>query len=298
MKKILVLCFMLMLFAMPLSMVANCEEGINDSFNIPPAEVEPFKFKDDDMVVKYYSGAAVYEFAAGKTIDEIVKSDALTPVYIVVSDGNLDCRYKDSEGGIVTLPISCLARSYYSKMCVYIQNHTEFFDGDVKVEKTYIFSEMWGFSVYFVTDKGDFVMYKPTLTAEEIYLMPEKVYRTCAERMTEYLNIPEDNKCPDYTYFADIGEYLIYPEVLPPITEDEVLPQTTPAPTEDPKVTDTPFGDLPETVPTPEPDNTEPHDTHDAAKPEVEFFTVVICSVLASSVFTLAIVAFVMKLRR
>ncbi|MBE6544304.1 MAG: hypothetical protein E7675_07875 [Ruminococcaceae bacterium] len=247
-----------------------------DAFRIDDSEAAQYKFKFDDTAVKMYSGIFCYDFANGTDVYDIVKSSADKGAYIISSDSMIEIRYKEN-GSVVTAPISCLARSCLSQICVLAQNHGDYFDGETKVINTYIFHEMWGFSIYFVTNKGNFVMYKASIVSETIYLIPEDVYRHCAESMVGFINSTEDGTCPDYSYFADLSQYQIYPEKFP-----EIIPtpegDPTPLPPQDSESTATAS---PETLPPKTPVRTESLDNSNDSSSDsatVSVFPIIIAS--------------------
>ena len=198
-----------------------------DAFNINEEEALEYKFKAEDTAYKMYTGVYCEAFAKGYSVYEIVNASQEDTAYIVSSDNMIQIRYKKGDE-VISAPISCLARACLSQICVMACDHGVLFDADTKVINTYIFHEMWGLSFYFVTDKGDFVLYKDSIVSETIYLMPESVYRECAGLMTDIVKTTEDGVCPSYSSFMDLTEYQIYPEPLPtdfpiddPLTDEE-----------------------------------------------------------------------------
>ena len=213
-----------------------------DAFNVNDSEASEYKFKPADTAVKMYSGIFCYDFANGRDIYDIVRTSEDKTAYLISSDNMIEIRYKDKDQ-VHTAPISCLARSCLSQICVLAKNHGTYFDADVEVINTYIFHEMWGFSIYFVTNKGNFVMYKDSVVSEVIYLIPDEVYRECASGMVNFIRSTEGGACPSYGLFAELSDYQIYPEKFPEIiptpeqtlkeeentkTEDTVSPETHP----------------------------------------------------------------------
>ena len=255
-KTICSLMILAFLFSLALPLYGGEEY---DAFHVDEEHALEYKFKPDDSAVMIYSGMYFTEFARGTEVYDIIKNSSDDVAYLVTSDNLIQIRYK-AEGEVKTAPISCLARACLSQICVMAKSHGRIFDSDTEVINTYIFHEMWGFSIYFVTNKGDFVLYKDSIVTEEIYLLPENVYRECAGSMVDFMKSTEGGSCPGYTYFADLTEYQIYPEPTPdftdlPVTEDcDTCPATqeTPTPeTEDLKKTEEPIT-TPESVQTTE----------------------------------------------
>lgn len=231
-----------------------------DSFNVDDKEADLYKFKYDDSAIKMFSGIFCYEFAEGKDIYDIVNSSGDKTAYLITSDNKIEIRYLEN-GTAITAPISCLARACLSQICVLAKSHGEYFESDVEVINTYIFHEMWGFSIYLITNKGNYVMYKDSIVSEEIYLIPEEVYRECAGYMVSFIKSTEGGTCPGYTYFAELSEYQIYPEKMPDITN---LPDSSPDTVPPSTVTITPENTIispetntPENTPVPDDTTTE-----------------------------------------
>lgn len=272
-----------------------------DAFHINDEEASEYKFKYDDTAVKMYSGIFCYDFAQGRDIYDIVKSSEDKTAYIVSSDNMIEIRYK-TNGQTITAPISCLARSCLSQICVLAQTHGTYFDADVEVINTYIFHEMWGLSIYFVTNKGDFVMYKESIVSEVIYLIPEEIYRECAVGMVNFIRSTEGGSCPGYTYFAELSEYQIYPEKFPEITP-EPTPEINPTPETEP-VTEHGVDDeddtmiLPETTPqkTPEAAGTENVVDKDNSDAKVPVVPILIISAIPTVI--LAVIVIILLKRR
>ena len=247
MKKIICI---LMIFALSILFILPTFGGEKyDAFHIDEEKALEYKFKPEDVAVMIYSGIYFTEFANGVDVYDIVNSNIQDVAYLVTSDNLIQIRYKN-EGEVKTAPISCLARACLSQACVMAKNYGRIFDSEIEVINTFIFHEMWGLSFYFVTNKGNFVMYKDSIVTEEIYLMPESVYRECARGMVDFMKSTEGGTCPGQSFFTDLSEYQIYPERMPditdiPETEDGgfcPVTQATPTPeTEDLKKTEQPI---------------------------------------------------------
>lgn len=221
-KRVIPLMVVIMLF----SGIVSFGQEQYDAFHVDESEAQEYKIKEDDTAYKIFSGVYPELFAKGLDIYEIVSRAQEDTAYLVESDKLMQIRYKSSSE-VLTASISCLARSCLSQICVMAQDHGLLFESNTRVINTYIFHEMWGLSVYFVTDKGNYVMYKESIVSEPIYLMPDSVYRECAAGMVNFISSTEGGTCPSYAYFADISEYQIYPERDPiPPTEEEDMPKT------------------------------------------------------------------------
>ena len=234
MKTLSKIAIFLLCFALCASVGVFSREEF-DAFRIDDEEASLYKFKYDDSAIKMFSGIFCYDFAEGKDVYDIVQASKDKTAYIITSDNKIEIRYLEN-GNAVTAPISCLARACLSQVCVLAQNHGEYFEEGVEVINTYIFHEMWGFSIYMVTNKGSFVMYKDSIISEEIYLLPNEVYREYTKHMVSFIKSTEGGTCPGYSYFGDLSEYQIYPEKMPDITLlpdsfPETLPQTPPVTT-------------------------------------------------------------------
>lgn len=192
-KFFIVICLMLLAAVIPMTAMAA-----EDSVTIDDTTREILSVPEDETVIRVYNSQFVYYLAHGKTIDEVLYANAAIwdTVYVWSSDGETQCK-SIAEGQAETPSESeSHAGSYFLEKHKKHKSilHTLVLNAQIK-EVYYVsncISIMSSYSIeesliYYVTDKGDYVMYDPDMAEEgDEYLMTIEDFLPNAREITEW----------------------------------------------------------------------------------------------------------------
>ena len=155
---------------------------LGDSVDVDPNEVEIFKQSDSDRVIKLYGLSFMHLFAEGADIESFKVHEELN---MVISPFNGIRYMRMRNGNLEHVTISVSDWSEFYKYAVYPERvfgaFTEVYNvyclnGDASHDGVYI---------YYVTDKGDYVLYKEFLSSNEQFLFPVEDFYVYAKDVWE-----------------------------------------------------------------------------------------------------------------
>lgn len=162
---------MLLIMCLPLSI---CAEGNYDSINIDPQERQTVQTSDDDTVIKLYSGIFIKVFSEKKEINTIISGqNILEEIYMLKTDDVI--KYKHFYNDTLVEITQTHHLSGWNQFSTYAISPDNVFDSSVTVNNIYCLSgesSHDGVYIYYVTDKGDYVLYKEYLSSDKEYLFP------------------------------------------------------------------------------------------------------------------------------
>lgn len=196
MKKItiMVCCVILSILSIAVGSLANTSE-IN-AFVYPESIEELFITEKDIHIFHYYNGIFVYWIGQGKTLEELTSLDskecALETLYVYYGED-------PKEEGVVTF--SFTDGQYYALgnrkgnmfFASEIENNSLIksqIKQDFLIENIVCLSEEASYGallIYYVTDIGDYILFKENAESEDTYLFPIADFRSFAAEYYEWL---------------------------------------------------------------------------------------------------------------
>lgn len=177
MKKLLCSILIFMMIVFPLDVFAAENE---DSVNLSEEIIHAVRNKSDDTVIRLYAHRYMRKFAERQDIAKLIES--VSEVYMVIGASGEISYKRQVEDGFVEITASPYPD--WSEFYEYAISPETVFDSSVEVTNIYCLdgSPSRG-SVYicYVTDKGDYVLYKEYLEADKTYLMPLNDFYDFAE---------------------------------------------------------------------------------------------------------------------
>ena len=181
-----ILCFFVALLILLSCTVVASGAVDYDSVNIPPDEFSSVQESKKDIVVKLYNSSYMKGFSQGKSVEEMI-STSLQTVYMVIEQpfkNNITYKayYKDGKLYDLAFPTD------WSEFYIYAISTDLVFDSSIKVNKVYCLDgepSHNGVYIYYETNKGDYVLFKEYLTAEDTYLFPIEDFRDFAKAVCE-----------------------------------------------------------------------------------------------------------------
>ena len=153
--------------------VSVSAEDNYDSVNIDPEELSLMKDSSDDTVVKLYGGMFMPDFAEKKNIEEIINDDTSIDYMVISKNGNIT--YKNYRNGKINIINPANGISDWSEFYKYAISPEKVFGYATEIYNVYCLdgeSSHDGVYIYYFTDKGEYVLYKEYLSADEEYLIP------------------------------------------------------------------------------------------------------------------------------
>lgn len=186
-----ILLILLMVLGLTVSALPIWGETLEDSLHDP--DMERVKDNPDDTVIVLYRGSLSYALRKSMTMTEFLDSvpNILnTKRYMVISgEGeNYQITYKHIMQNDEVWGESAVQGGFifteWSGLVDYVLHPETLFDDSVEVQKIYCGDEVPEVCIYYVTDQGDYVLFKTESTAEDSYLFPLEEYIAFA---TDYL---------------------------------------------------------------------------------------------------------------
>lgn len=198
MKKIISFIMMMLVITACLIVASGCgttSKADDDSFNIDPDYLDLAQSSPNDEVIKVLCGNRLYKFALDAEIKEVWENsdkDAFAvDYYIVASEQNqlsIKSFLKDSEDRI---DIYDGFEFFCDDIFIYAFYPERVFNNKTEVINTYCFVEAapngwngYAYYIYFVTNKGDFVLYKVGHDGE-VYLLPLRKFVKMVDALAE-----------------------------------------------------------------------------------------------------------------
>ena len=187
MKKRILSIFLILLTVLGLTVSALpiWGETLEDSLHDP--NMERVKDNADDTVIVLYCGSLSYCLEKNMTVYDFL--DAVPNIlyakrYMVISGEGEDRQiiYKriprtSDEVRYESSGMSDYPRDDWSSLVDYVLQPEALFDDSVVVQEIYCVDEMpQSCQIYYVTDQGDYVLFKTESTAEDSYLFPLEEY--------------------------------------------------------------------------------------------------------------------------
>lgn len=159
-------------------------EECYDSVNIPPKEKQLVQDSPSDTVTKLYTGMFMGAFSEKQDIqamtsEAVKKKDAVEEYLVQSDDGGTELRQIIEDEWVFTIGPS-VGEAGWGTFVTYARSPDKVFDFPVTVSNVYCLNGVRnhnGAYIYYVTDKGDYVLYKEWLDDDKEYLLPvEKFY--------------------------------------------------------------------------------------------------------------------------
>ena len=143
-----------------------------DSIHLESEERSLLNASPEDTVVKVYSNDIIRNFESRKDIADILADSEI--MYMIVKDSGYISYYNFYKGQLTELRKETGVPDW-SEFYTYAVFPSLVFESTIKVEQVYSMDSMslWDeVAIYYVTDCGDYILYKEYVTAPETYLFP------------------------------------------------------------------------------------------------------------------------------
>jgi len=227
-KKLIVIAIILVLLINPIITFSinfsYSDQKENDSNYIPEEVFSSISKDPDDTIVKIYDmPIPIGSLMRGQNISQILEQhkEHCNVVFARAREGNifsLEYWHYDENNELSRCRVDKFTASIVHH---YARNYNILFASsfstaykNIKVSEVYCFIEPYEYLIYFVTNKGDYIYYKPYLYFHESYLMPvdkfinilDDTYYKNVEKQTEWIgdiffNIPLKFYCT-YSIFT------------------------------------------------------------------------------------------------
>lgn len=199
-----------------------------DSLFISDTDREAFMLNDADKLIRFYScHALVYGLADGLSVEEATQDSPGDCIVYENTSGSVRSRRVFTETQLAdTLPmplsnlpdeiaVSCV----FEAEALLQENLTD--ASDLKINGTFVFFEEYDNDahtviIYYQTNVGDYILFKPALREDSMYLLPAQAFKEpCQSYVTE---VRRQNQEGDYQYgfsyasltqFGDFTPYTI-----------------------------------------------------------------------------------------
>ena len=212
MKKFFVSWIIMIIFLTSLTLTVSAKSY--DSLYMAPEEVASLNAPSYCTVLKIYRGSPVYRFALKNSVVEATnESDFIHYLFVYYKDCDIDgdiestARYHfyNERLEVVAYTYNCCDWIEFGKYAI---SPELVFDSTINVEQVYCME--WAASngdicIYYVTDAGDYVLFKEHHTDDETYLFPIDEFYEFAEIL--------NNERMDYS-FEDDGIFAIDNELF------------------------------------------------------------------------------------
>lgn len=168
MKQII---FFFIFITLIMSLVLPVFAHSTDSLYIETDEISRLNVNEKDTIIKLFCGSFMKSFSLKNNIADIVSDDNV--LYMVIKDSKEIKYYKDRDGEFNRIIYGFIPD--WSEFYEYAFSPNTVFDSDVNVEQVYCLSgeaSHDGVYIYYVTNKGEYVLFKEYLAADEMYLFP------------------------------------------------------------------------------------------------------------------------------
>lgn len=183
-----------------------------DSIAFDSFEAELVRNKPSEKVIKLYNGYYMPRFSEQQDIHTML-ADALEVSYMVISGKQI--QYKHIYEGKIT-NVTYRESTDWREFYTYAVSPELVFEPSIEIYNTYCLdgsSSHNGVYIYYVTNKGNYVLYKEFLTYEEMYLFPlEDFYRVAKVIQDDrYLHRNEDGGGTPVSELVDLNQYIFTP---------------------------------------------------------------------------------------
>ncbi len=172
MKQVILFFIVAIFLVTPLSFSVSAEE-IYDSLQLSPQELE-LVCNEGETVVKLYSSGFMDAFSEKQTIETILSKDSeFHEIYMVYSENSL--QFKHFYKGTLATITQTIYLPEWANFVSFACSPEKIFDSSVHVQRVYCLDGEHshdGVYIYYVTDQGDYILYKEYLSAEKEYLFP------------------------------------------------------------------------------------------------------------------------------
>lgn len=190
-----------------------------DSVILDSDEENSVRVYGDEPVVKAYYDSFWFDFADKTSIYQIVENSSYeqylvysfcTPIY---TGAPRIMEFRNGELCHIDYGAVRYLIGEFFKYAVY----PEYVLGpNTRVLETYCLNGLMsreGFFIYYVTDNGDYVLYKPLLDSDDIYLVPAQQMHTIATSVIEFYN-KYAGMAGEYYPIEALAEYKITPDIF------------------------------------------------------------------------------------
>jgi len=190
MKKIILYLFIFILMFQFLS-ISTIAADREDSVNISEQTRLDMQDHPDDIVVKLYGGMFMHLFAQEADISEMLDQRTMydeCASYMVIPATSESVKYKRYHKGEVTRIEFFSTPAEWDKMYPYVEDPSKVLGESTTVTNIYCLDgdpSHDGVYIYYVTDKGDYVLYKEYLVADDMYLFPVEEFYAFAKVVHE-----------------------------------------------------------------------------------------------------------------
>ncbi len=184
MKRICIFILIAVLTICSCSVSVSAEE-IYDSLKISEDEIKALSLDEGQLVLaKLYCGSFMKEFGEKASVDILTADNNVQDEVYMIKSGTDIYYYHIYDGKPYGISIS--KTESWDDFCNYALKTDEVFDSSITVKNVYCFNgeqSCDGVYIYYVTDKGDYVLYKEYLIAEKQYLFPVSDFYDFAEKV-------------------------------------------------------------------------------------------------------------------
>lgn len=159
-----------------------------DSFHLTGKEKNDFQIKISDTVVRLYNGYYMHSFAEEMPIAEIIKKRCIEYEYMILpAIGKARYMHYWQDGKPYQI-LELHNLSDWKEFYRYAANPHLVLNSTVKVSEVYCLTgapSYDGVYIYYVTDHGDYILYREYLTAPAQYLFPIQEFYGVAKKIAE-----------------------------------------------------------------------------------------------------------------
>ena len=164
-----------------------------DSVNISEQMRLALQDHPDDIIIKWYGCAFMHYFAEGKPVSEMLNDKTLngdeSAIYMIFSSETDQVIYKRyTQNGVYRIDRNFVRCAEWDRLYPYIEDPSKVLGKSITVTNIYCLNgedSLDGVYIYYVTDQGDYVLYKEYLLADDMYLFPAEDFYAFAKVVYE-----------------------------------------------------------------------------------------------------------------